>query len=788
MVAMDEPEFPCPTGDCPPNTINILCQAHPDLERYADKVIVKFSSLDEQFVNDLGITREFIESMGLTTAEEIAAEVASRMREAIDAVTPRPDPAFTGPNGEPIGAELNALLDELMTRIELAFQGAVQAGIQGVLGDSDSVYEAILEAAYAGVRCPDATVKLTGTFSHLSVSSFLSGTGGGILSTTGSAGLVGTVNIFGVPVGFLDGFVNATDANGDPNPSMCGVVRFAIGPLDIGQLKMLNECEGCMTGVLNAFVGLADCVGDEVFEAILPKIAPELLGLSKLDAMLAMTDQQKLAFLAEWFSLPPTPGTAECFLNLVISVLESINPEFTMCGAAQPKLFGFPLVGSAIDVAAAADKTSMAGQFSFSSALLMGSYAAFFPIGDQGSFGFGVAWPNPDDLIIGALTGKFNSPEAIAAYLEEGFAHMLENATYTVGFEMSPFGLKGFESGARVVMPNLTEHPEVSGWIAPEDRNEDLPSRLELMIGAVENGILANPLWKGTAEDIHLAFAEDDPRRAQVQGLSFSKDYFPHGGIVGAARLGLPRAIIETPPESLATIFDPTADLLARLGAALDYVQNYILSESEVGTLGFYVPAPNPPIFTDAQGNPLAPRDLLDQILEFDPAIGLSTDIYPLHTAFLQGYLDGQLLGVPIARAQVSATPPTETTDGEFLITTEIPQGSWMQSFIESAGLTFEVRQPPQRRIEEHFTVWAGALQQLIDSNASNAEKLAVLEEMLVDFESGLPKVSLDLEVNNFRIPTELESILQLDGSTTARLVAYTPRFDPEAPGTIRWR
>jgi hypothetical protein len=61
----------------------------------------------------------------------------------------------------------------------------------------------------------------------------------------------------------------------------------------------------------------------------------------------------------------------------------SINPEFTMCGAVQPKLFGFPLAGSAIEVAAAADKTSMAGQFSFSSALFMGSYAAFFPIGDQ---------------------------------------------------------------------------------------------------------------------------------------------------------------------------------------------------------------------------------------------------------------------------------------------------------------------------------------------------------------------------------------------------------------------
>ena len=782
-LAQEPPSFPCPTGDCPPETINILCQVHPDLDLYADRVIVKFTSLTESDLEEIGVTRDWFESSGLTTAPEIAAEVAGMLRQFVENITPRPDPNFTGPNGEPIGQQLNALLDEVLANVQLAFEGSLTAAIQSALGENRSVFDAILGAAYAGVRCPDATVKLTGTFSHASVSSFLSGTGGAVLSTTGSAGLVGTVNLFGIPVGFLDGFVNATDANGDPNPSMCGHVRFALGPLELGELKALNQCEGCMTGVLGAFAGLADCLSEELFAAIIPKVAPHLGGLNRADALNAMTDEEKLAFLAEWFSLPPIPGAPECFLGLVIDSLDSLNPEFTLCGAVQPKLFGFPLTGSAIEVAAAADKTSMAGQFAFSSSLLMGAYGALFPFGDQASFGFGVAWPNPDDLIIGALTGRFSSPAAVAQYVEEGFAYMLENATYTVGFELSPFGFKGFQSGARVIMPNLTDHPEISGWIPPEERAGDLPSRLELMLAAVENDVLANPLWKGTADDIQLAFLDGDPRRQAVQGLSFSKDYFPHGGIVGAARMGVPRAITDSPPtETIQMILDPAGDLFARLGAALEYVQEYILTSSEVGTLGFYVPAPNPPIFTDGQGDPLPPEELLAAILTFDPSLGISPEIYPIERAFLQGYMDGRLLGVPIARATVLGTPPTDTEEGRLLISTEIPEGSWMKDFVDSANMTFEVRQAPPLSIEQQFEQVAVSLEDVM--NAGSAQERELFMGTFADhLAASMPKVSLDLAVNNLRIPTELEPILGLDGSTSVRFVAYSPRFDPDAEG-----
>src|SRR5690606_37661069 len=163
----------------------------PDFEAHPDRVIIKFTSLTETDLEQIGVTREWFESSGLTTAPEIAEEVAGTITDFINSITPRPDPNLTGPNGEPIGQQLNAILDEVLANVRLALQGSIQAGVQAALGDNSNVFDAILNAAYAGVRCPDATVKLTGTFSHATVSSFLSGTGGAILSTTGSAGLAG---------------------------------------------------------------------------------------------------------------------------------------------------------------------------------------------------------------------------------------------------------------------------------------------------------------------------------------------------------------------------------------------------------------------------------------------------------------------------------------------------------------------------------------------------------------------------------------------------------------------
>jgi hypothetical protein len=777
-------EIPCPTGDCPPPTVNILCQPHPDADLYPNNVIFKFSSLDEVFLNQIGLTRQFVESLGLTSATEIGASVAEILRDAIDALFPKADPGLLG---DALAADLNAEIESQLNQIEALFAQSIAQAVQLALGDNADVYEAILAAAYAGVPCQDATVKLAGTFSHASVSSFLSGTGGVILSTAGSAGLVGNINLVGIPVGQLKGFVSGTDRRGDPNPSICGDIRFAIGPIELGQMQALYECEGCVTGVLEAFAGLAGCLADEIIQAVVLRVAPEKAHLSGANALNALTDEEKLGFIAELFNLPPVPGLPECFFQLIAASLDSFQPLLTLCGDVTPKLFGMPMGSSLVAVQAAATRDSVAGQFSFSPAYMIGYMIGLgvFPPADQASVGFAVAFPDPAELILGGLSGRFNSPDAIGEYLADGFDYMLQNATYTIGYEFSPFGLKGFDAQARVVMPNLLEHPAQpnSGWIPPEQRN--LPSRLDLLLQALDRGFLANALWKGTAEDLFIVYPEGDPNRDRLQGLSFADDYFPHGGMLGAANLSLPAALVDAPPESLGTLLDEDADPLARLGAALDFIQNHLLQTSEVGSLAFYLPAPNPPFFTDAEGQPLTATALLDAIQTFDAsAIGIQ-NLYPVEVAFLQGYMDGRLLGVPITTAEVLGVPANPQTgeDALFRISAGIPSGSWLQSFIDDANLTFELRQPPARTIEEHFTEIADQIQQLIDQNASEQAILEFLNGLEAALTHDLPKVSLDVSVNNLRIPAPLDDIL-LAADTSARLVAYSPRFEPSFPGT----
>src|SRR5438309_668051 len=54
---------PCP-GDCPPATVDIFCQPHPDQALYPGKVIAKFSSIDEKTLNGIGFTEAHVQSFG----------------------------------------------------------------------------------------------------------------------------------------------------------------------------------------------------------------------------------------------------------------------------------------------------------------------------------------------------------------------------------------------------------------------------------------------------------------------------------------------------------------------------------------------------------------------------------------------------------------------------------------------------------------------------------------------------------------------------------------------------
>ncbi|HVY71812.1 MAG TPA: hypothetical protein VHH73_17905, partial [Verrucomicrobiae bacterium] len=88
---------PCPTGDCPPATLNLLCQRHPSAAeepspsnyngKYRDRTIFKFSSLDRNAVDQI-LAAANINLSG--SAPVVADNFADGVREFIDGLIPRP--------------------------------------------------------------------------------------------------------------------------------------------------------------------------------------------------------------------------------------------------------------------------------------------------------------------------------------------------------------------------------------------------------------------------------------------------------------------------------------------------------------------------------------------------------------------------------------------------------------------------------------------------------------------------------------------------------------------------
>jgi len=68
--------------------------------------------------------------------------------------------------------------------------------------------------------------------------------------------------------------------------------------------------------------------------------------------------------------------------------------------------------------------------------------------------------------------------------------------------------------------------------------------------------------------------------REQLAEKSLTHDYFPHGGVIGAGYIDVPRALAEAPPQELATLLDPSKNVLTRLTAGLTYVNDYLLKNT----------------------------------------------------------------------------------------------------------------------------------------------------------------------------------------------------------------
>ncbi|RME90616.1 MAG: hypothetical protein D6766_13000, partial [Verrucomicrobia bacterium] len=377
-------EVPCPTGDCPPATLNLLCQRHPSVAEapspenydgaYRERVIFKFSSLDRETV-DMILEAANIDVSG--SAADVAGQFTDATMVFIDSLIPRP------PAGMPAeqAAGINAFIDNSLAAMRDALAGTTQLALQAAAGEGRTPLEAIYEAAYAGVPCVDVTIQLKGTFSWTPISAALSATGGAVVSTTGSAGILGSVNLFGIPVGTGEFFYSLTDTNGLPNPSLCGGVRVALGPLALGHLDATLGCDECVTGTLEALATFINNLSGDVLaqaepiiRAFIQDAAGHRLGDTSSLPLTAffgppgsgalLSQPEQVSVLAALLNLPDVarfleanPDAATDFnreallllgqhtLALILEIYNRSNPRLAMCGEVDPKLFGFSLTG-----------------------------------------------------------------------------------------------------------------------------------------------------------------------------------------------------------------------------------------------------------------------------------------------------------------------------------------------------------------------------------------------------------------------------------------------------------
>lgn len=793
-------EIPCP-GDCPPATINIFCQPHPDPAVHPGRIITKFTSIDEATLNKVfGITFERIQQLKNSNVN-IAASVAQTIRVKLEEIIPKPDAAF-------LGAERAALIMQLhvetLRLIEAGFTNAIGAAIANTSG-AQAVYDAIKTVVYGGLPCPDLTLQVSGTFSHAVVSSFLSATAEATISTTGAAGVTGKINLLGMPVGRGKLFVAATDDHGLPNPSACGQILVALGPLELGELKGALQCDGCVTGILSVFGefvrAFATDTGRQTLNLLINKVAPRLRGVSPEQFIANTSDQEKLAFIAELMMLPAESlpvNLPERVVQALGAAWDLFNPEFLLCGAVKPKLFGLPMGNDSVAVQARVFKRGVQAQFSFSPIGLIfsslgvsvagssGVLAGLLTSVDKASYGYQELVTNPVDVMLAGLRGKLNSPQAVASFAEERFASMLENTTGVMEYELSPMGMRLVGGAGRMILPDLTDHPKfrTGGWVRPENRG--LISRESMLEAALRVQYLGNALWAGSAKDIHTIFPPQSTERARFEnsGITLTRDYFPHGGVVGAGFIDVPRVLYDAIPNEFALMLNANANPLERLGAAATWVFDYVLATTNAGTLGFYVPAPNPPTLT-RDGRALTPRELLDSIMARDVTKLEPGEAWSLSEAFLRGELDGRFLGIPIANGKIIGVPPGNGSDAYFQITAEMPRDSWMSNFVERASLLFDLRQSPTNTIEARFTEIGAAINRARADGISDAQRLAALQAAINAATDGLPKAKLEARLENFRLPAILQPFISTpSGANNYSLHAFSPRFEPGFSGT----
>ncbi len=789
--------LPCP-GGCPPATVNIFCQPHPDQAQYPGKIIAKFSSIDEATLNQIGITRDNIGALGANVSA-IAGQAAHAVRTKVQQLTPPPDPALLGPE---TAAALGNVIASALNTLELTFSNVCRQSL-GSPQFGESTYDVVRRLAYEGLPCADVTMTVAGNVSYAGISSLAYISGKGVLSTAGAGGVIGTVYVMGVPLGQARVFIAATDDKGDPNPSICGEALVGFGPVELGTVKVSYACPGCVTGVLGGIPEMLGALSDPLLQRLASRVQtnaalPALPRAQLISALLALPPTQQLGIFAELANTPISQLPAnlpQIFFQGINDVWGSVQPQFVACGDVTPKIFGFPLGSSLVEARMFATKTEVAGSFGFSPSYLFSGILPILPGSDTASLSFSYQTPDPLAFLFGGLGGNF-APDRIAAFTQSAIDSMLQNSAFAVSYEIHPLGLSMASAAGRVILPDLTTHPVLPwrNWVRPEDRGvANLPSRHDLLLAALASNKLGDAVnWRGTTNDLSTIYPTGSPERAALAGMSLSKDYFPHGGVLGAARVTLPAVLTERPPlDKFNTVLNAQAVPIDRVTTAIDLIQNYVLRFNTNGALGFYLPAPNPPAFYDASGqlagqaqlqaiaSASKPQDILASIKSFNVANLQLGRLYPMEQSFLRGYLDGQLLGVPILRADAVGLPADAGRSEAFLsITSSIPDGSWLKQFIPQASLIFDARGVPPAPLEQRFRALLAELIAARDTNASAAAMRALADRALAALTGDLPRMRLTADLQaGLQMPAPVSDLLAFNG--TARLHGFSPRYEP---------
>ncbi len=742
-------EFPgCPCS-CPPPSMNVFCQPHPDQAQFPGRAILKFSALTEDFIAALPVPvadaagaittqalGDWVQSLGLPSpggAGQLGRDVGLAFCDgALDAVLAR-WPGGTAAVPPAFVATLQSLRGAMAARMEQAFAGA----------DGRSPWQIVCDEAWKGLPCPDMSLLVTATLSYTGISSFLSVTGGVNLSTAGAAGIVGSLNLVGIPVGRLKAFLVATSASGDIDPALCGELRCSVGPLDLGHLNIELSCRGFVTGLRHALLGgaaeLAGPVVREIVAAVSDGLRDDADSATDPHALLALLQGDRVAAAVGEIArraraAGPDAATARaCMQRVVADTAAAFEPLAVLCGKVQPKLFGLPLGNELFAANAWIDRAGMGGSATFSPALLLlgsccaASAMAAVAVGsivgqiEQAVLGFAVKFPDIVQLAADAITGEVATPEALRGYLQHGFETVLNRSTIVGSYKVSPFGLTLANAGMRVLLPDLANHPlaRAVGWTRPEHRTPPQPSRLEVLHRVLGAELLVDAFWDGDLGSVGLP------------GQRLREDCFPHGGVIGAGVLELPRALREAPPLELLRKIFGAADALERLGAALEYLREYLLKTERAGTIGFYLPAPNPPGLA-VDGRALTPAELLrcfsdpDYARTVAAAQPVPVDPDTSREAFLLGVLDGQLFGLPTVDGRIEIVPPGRdgpASEGRCTIDAATPCGSWPHRIGLRGGVHVEIRQAPPLPLREHFDALARALG--IDAGAAPGDAVA---------------------------------------------------------------